>query len=80
MIKNGIIETLVEVKESKIPNHWSPAVPKSYKRNVILGDLHRAHKISSNFKLEKQRIKEKYLSVNFPYNFFQSNFNSYQQK
>ena len=80
MIKNGIIETLVEVKESKIPNHWSPAVPKSYKRNVILGGLHRAHKISSNFKLEKQRIKKKYLNVDFLYNFIQSTFNSYQQK
>ena len=80
MIKNGIIETLVEVKESKIPIHWSSAVPKNYKRNVILRDLHRAHKISSNFELEKQRIKKKYLSVNFPYNFFQSTFNSYQQK
>ena len=80
MIKNGIIETSVVVKESKIPNHWSSAVPKKYKRNAILGDLHRAHKISSNFKLEKQRIKKKYLNVDFLYNFIQSTFNSYQQK
>ena len=29
MIKNGIIETSVVVKESKIPNHWSSGVPKS---------------------------------------------------
>ena len=28
MIKNGIIETSAVVKESKIPNHWSSAVPK----------------------------------------------------
>ena len=80
MIKNGIIETSVVVKESKIPNHWSSAVPKMYKRNAILGDLHRTHNISSNFELEKQRIKKKYLSVNFPYNFIQSTLNSYQQK
>ena len=80
MIKNGIIETYVAVKESKISNHWSSAVPKKCKRNAILGDLHRAHKISSNFELEKQRIKKKYLSVNFPYNFIQSTFNSFQQK
>ena len=79
MIKNGIIETSVVVKESKIPNHWSSAVSKRYKRNAVLGDLHRANKISSNFELEKQRIKKKYLSVNFPYNFIQSTFNSYQQ-
>ena len=77
MIKNGIIETTVPVEESKIPNHWSSAVTKKYKRNAILGDLHRAHKISSNFELEKQRIKKKYLSVNFPYDFVQFTFNSY---
>ena len=31
MIKNGIIETSVVVKEFKIPNHWSSAVPKNIK-------------------------------------------------
>ena len=72
MIKNGIIETSLVVKESKIPNHWSSAVPKRYKRNAILGELHKVHKISSNFELEKQRIKKKYLNVNFPYNFIHS--------
>ena len=29
MVKNGIIEISVVVKECKIPNHWSSAVPKS---------------------------------------------------
>ena len=80
MIKNGIIETSVVVKESKISNHWSSAVPKKYKQNPTLGDLHKPHNMSSNFELEKQRIRKKYLSVNFPYNFIQSTFNSYQQK
>ena len=80
MIKNGIIETSVVLKEYKIPNHWSSAVPKKYKRNAILGDLLRAHKISNNFELEKQHIKKKYLCDNFLYNFIQSAFNSYQQK
>ena len=80
MIKNGIIETSAVIKKFKISNHWSSAIPKKYERNAILGDLHRAHKISSNFELEKQRIKKKYLSVNFPYNFIQSTLNSYQQQ
>ena len=80
MLKNGIIETSVVVKKSKIPNHCLSAVPKKYKRNAFLGDLHRAHKISSSSELEKQCIKKKYFSVNFPYNFIQSSFNSYQQK
>ena len=68
MIKNGIIQTPVVVKESKRPNHWSSGVPKTIKRNAVLGDLYRAHKISSNFELEKQRVRKKYLCVNFPYN------------
>ena len=38
IVKTGIIETSVVVKESKRPNHWSSAVPKKYKRNAILGD------------------------------------------
>ena len=59
MTNNDITEASVVVAESKISNHWSSAVPKKYKRNAILGDLHRLHKISSNFELEKQRIKKK---------------------
>ena len=54
--------------------------PKKYKRNAIFGDLNGAHKISSNVELEQQRIKKNYLSLNFPYNFIQSTFNSYRQK
>ena len=69
MIKNGIIEASIVVRKSKIPNHWSSAVPKKYKRNAILRDLQRAHKISSNFELEKLRNKKRYLSVRFLYNF-----------
>ena len=42
MVKSGIIETSVIVIESKIHNHWSSTVPKMYKRNAILGDLHTA--------------------------------------
>ena len=55
-------------------------VPKKYKWNAILGNVHRVDKISSNSELKKQGIKKKYLGVNFPYNFIQSAFNSYQQK
>ena len=64
-----MIETSVAVKESEIPNHWSSTVLKKFKRNAILGDLHRAHNISSNFEFENQHIKKKHLSVDFPYNF-----------
>ena len=42
MTKNSIIQTSSEVKESKIPNHWSSVLAKKYKGNAILGDLHNA--------------------------------------
>ena len=51
-----------------------------YKRNAILGDLHRAHKISCNVELEKQYIRKKDLNINFPYKFIQFTFIRYQQK
>ena len=46
-IKNGITETSVVVKQSNL-NHRSSAVPKKYKRNAIIGNLQRVHKISFN--------------------------------
>ena len=60
MIKNGIIETyvavkeskIVAVKESKIPNHWSSAVPKSIKEmqffEIYMG--HIKFQVMSNLK------------------------------
>ena len=54
MIKNGVIETSVGVKESKIPNQWSSAVFKKYKRNAILGDLQKRHPSSNTFELGKE--------------------------
>ena len=57
MIKNGIIEASVGAKESKIPNQWSSVIFKNYKRNRIVGDLHRGHNISSNFELGKELQK-----------------------
>ena len=40
MIKNGVIETSLVVKESKIPNHWSSAVPKVYGLSSNSKSLH----------------------------------------
>ena len=76
LIKNCITETYVV--ESKILSHWLSAVHKEYKQNAILGDLHRAHKISNNFAFEKQCTKGKSLIINSLYNFIQSTFNLIQ--
>ena len=63
MIKNSIDETSVAAKESKIPNHWSSAVPKKYKRNAIVGNLYRAHKISSNSNLKNSVLRKNILAL-----------------
>ena len=72
MLQNCITETHVAVKECKVPNNWSSAVQQKYKQNAILKELHRSHKISSNFKFEKQRVKKKYFSVNLDFIWFHS--------
>ena len=46
------IQCFMYQKENKKPIHWNSAVPKSYKRNVIIGDVHRAKRISSDFDYE----------------------------
>ena len=63
LINNGIYETQVYRKETKIPTHWSSNIPKKYKRNAISVDLRRSKQISSNFDAEVQIIKSKFKSV-----------------
>ena len=57
MISNSNrFETKVFHKDRKLATHWSSAVPKRYKRNSILGDLHRVKAISSYFVDEVEYI------------------------
>ena len=43
-----------------------------YKRNAIIGELHRAKKIASNFDIEIKRIVTKYTAAGFPSRFVRS--------
>ena len=65
LINNGIYETQVYRKETKIPTYWSSSTPKKYKRNAISADLHRSKQISSSFDTEVQIIKSKFKSVGY---------------
>ena len=56
-------------KDTKLTTHWSSAIPKLYKRNMIKGDLFRAFRIGSDFKHELELIKEKYIRAGFPVKF-----------
>ena len=55
-----------------MPTLWSSNTPKMYKRNAIMGELHRASKIVSSFDTEVLRIKKKFLSAGFPICFINS--------
>ena len=66
IILNNEVVTSVHRKESKLPVPWESKVPKHYKRNTLLGELHRAKRISSNFQKEVKNIKEKFSKGYFP--------------
>ena len=63
-------------KEKKKPIHWNSAVPKSYKRNAIIGDVHRAKRISCDFDYEISVIKSKYIKAGYPPKFVTSVINT----
>ena len=72
IISNNEVVTSVHRKESKLPVRWESKVPKHYKRNSLLGEIHSAEKISSNFQREVKNIEEKFSKANFPLTFINS--------
>ena len=65
--ENGILITSVHRKETKLPTPWDSKIPKKYKRDVIIGDLHRSKRISTDFTKENIIIKNKF-KKSFEYN------------
>ena len=59
-------------KDNKLPFHWKSAVPRNYEKNVIVGDLHHANKISSDLEKEIAIIKPKYLKAGYHSGFIDS--------
>ena len=68
----GNIRTEVFRETSKLPVHWSSRVPKRYKRNAVIGDLHRSKRISSNFEMEIKVIKRQFRNADYPTKFLNS--------
>ena len=77
--KDGKYKTSVS-RNRKIPTHWSTKIPKKLKRNIVTNDLHRAKKISSNFKEEVEVIKEKYEKARYPPRFVNSVIKAFEEK
>ena len=70
------IQCFMYQKESKKPIHWHSAVPKSYERNAIIGDVHRAKRISCDFDYEILAIVLKYIKAGYPPKFVTSVINT----
>ena len=58
-VQNGTVITSVNCKETKLPlTPWESKIPKKYKCKVIIGDLHRSKRITTDF-TEENVIKNK---------------------
>ena len=56
------------MKSKKLPLYWSSYILLRYKPNVLLGELHRANKMASNFSSKLKIMKIKYLQEGFQIN------------
>ena len=52
--------------------HWKSQTQKRWKKNTILGALHRAKRISTNWEEEVKSIKQSFIKCGYPANFIQS--------
>ena len=65
-------------KPNKLPAHWSSQIPRRYKRNAILCDLHRAYAISDDFDAEIIGIRERFLHSGFPSGFINETIHNFK--
>ena len=63
-------------KRKQKTDSWNSAVPKSYKRNVIIADVHHGKRISCDFDYEISVIKKKYIKAGYPPKFVTSVLNT----
>ena len=59
--------------------YWSYNIPKRYKRNAILVDLHWSKRVSLNFDTKVQIIKSKFKSVCYPLPFIDNKIYAFKE-
>ena len=64
--QEGNFTTRVYQKLGKLQVHWKSAIPERWKRNTILGALHRAKRIATNWKAEVKAIKQSFIKAGYP--------------
>ena len=78
--KEGKFHRRVHRKRGKLPVHWHSQVPIKWKRNCIIGALHRAKRISTNFNNEVKHIFDTYKKAGYPTRFIKTTINNFIEK
>ena len=63
--QDGNFITRVYQKPGKLQIHWKSAIPERWKSNTILGALHRAKRIATNWKEEVKVIKQSFIKSGY---------------
>ena len=61
--QEGNFTTKVYQKPGKLQVHWKSAIPERWRRNTILGALHRAKRKATNW---KAAIKQSFIKAGYP--------------
>ena len=77
---NNEIKYFAYHKKMKLPFHWTSAIPKHYKKNVIIGDLHRVKNFSSTLEQEVRIIRDKCIKAGYPFPFINSIIDVFNQE
>ena len=75
--QNGTFNCKVYRKPGKLPIHWKSQTPKKWKRNCIIGALHRAKRISTNFYQEIKVIEQTFQRAGYPKRFVSATVNNF---
>ena len=67
--KDGKLITKVYQKPGKLQVHWKSAIPERWKRNTILGALHCAKQIATNWQEEVKTIRQSFIKSGYPAKF-----------
>ena len=71
--------TKAHQKPGKLQVHWKSAIPHKWKRNTILGALHRAKRIATNSQEEVQAIKRSFgIRTGYPAKFVNEVINDFE--
>ena len=62
-------------KPGKLPTHWKSEVPTKWKRNYIIGALHRAKRIPINFDKDIKTLETSFINAGYPKRFISHTIN-----